>query len=45
MNTKRTLFGICTCLILMAASCTSNSTADDQLYEDAVEKKDIILRD
>jgi len=44
MNTKRTLFGICACLILMAAACTSNSTADDQLYEDGIEKERIILK-
>ncbi|MGB5479565.1 MAG: hypothetical protein WBM91_00690 [Eudoraea sp.] len=44
MNTKRLFFGICTCLILMAAACTPNSTADDQLYEDAVDKKDIIIK-
>jgi len=28
----------------MAAACTPNSTADDQLYEDAVDKKDIIIK-
>ena len=44
MNTKRIFFGICTCLILMAAACTPDSTADDQLYEDAVDKKDIIIK-
>ncbi len=44
MNTKRLFFGICTCLILMAASCTPNSTADDQLYEDGVDKNKIIIK-
>jgi len=44
MNTKRLFFGICTCLILMAAACTPNSTADDQLYENGVDKDKIILK-
>lgn len=40
MNTKKVFFGICTCLILMVAACTPN-TADDQVYENGVNKKDI----
>jgi len=40
MNTKKVLFGICTCLILMAAACTPN-TADDQVYENGVDKSKI----
>ncbi len=40
MNTKKLFFGICTCLILMAAACTPN-TADDQLYENGVDKSKI----
>jgi hypothetical protein len=44
MNTKRLLFGICTCLILMAAACTPNSTSEDQqLYENGVDKSKIII--
>lgn len=39
-NTKKILFGISTCLILMIAACTP-STADDQVYEQAVHKDDI----
>jgi hypothetical protein len=45
MNTKRILFGISTCLVLMAASCTPNTADDDQLYEQGINKKDIILKD
>jgi hypothetical protein len=38
MNTKRILFGLCTCVILVAAaSCTPN-TAEDELYEQALDK-------
>ncbi len=38
MNTKRILFGLCTCLVLVvAASCTPN-TADDQVYEQSLDK-------
>ncbi len=40
MNTKKIFFGICTCLILMIASCTAN-TADDQVYENGLEKSKI----
>jgi hypothetical protein len=28
----------------MAAACTPNSAADDQLYEDGIEKEKIILK-
>lgn len=32
MNTKRILFGLMACLMLVGASCTPN-TADDENYE------------
>ncbi|MEP0133976.1 MAG: hypothetical protein ABJJ25_07105 [Eudoraea sp.] len=44
MNTKRLFFGICTCLILMAAACTPDTSGDDQIYEDGIEKEKIILK-
>ncbi len=44
MNTKRILFGICTVLSLIAASCTPNTADDDQLYEQGVDKRKIILK-
>jgi hypothetical protein len=44
MNTKKILFGICTCLILMIAACTPN-TADDQVYENGVDKTKLINGD
>ncbi len=40
MNTKKILFGICTCLILMIAACTTN-TADDQVYENGLDKSKV----
>jgi hypothetical protein len=43
MNTKKIFFGLATILILMAASCTPN-TADDQAYEQGIDKKDIIIK-
>jgi len=36
MNTKKILAGIFSCLILLAASCTSDTEGD--LYEDGVHK-------
>ncbi|NNL01840.1 MAG: hypothetical protein HKP39_06155 [Eudoraea sp.] len=39
MNTKRILFGLATCLVLVAAaSCTPNTAEDDQLYEQSLDK-------
>jgi hypothetical protein len=43
MNTKKLFFGLATVLILMAAACTPN-TADDQVYEQGVDKTKIILK-
>jgi hypothetical protein len=43
MDTKKLLFGICTCLVLMASACT-DSSADDQIYEDGVDKSKIIIK-
>ncbi|NAS13600.1 hypothetical protein [Poritiphilus flavus] len=43
MNTKKFLAGICTCLILMAASCTTD-TADDQAYEQGVDRSKITIK-
>lgn len=41
-NTKKIFAGICTCLILMAASCTPNDSAEDQqLYDHGVDKTKI----
>lgn len=44
MNTKRTLFGILACLVftLSAVSCTSTTADDDQLFEQGIEKKDVV---
>jgi len=42
MNTKRILFGLATCLVLVAAaSCTPNTAEDDQLYEQGIHKDKI----
>jgi len=42
MNTKKIIAGICTCLILMAAACTPNTTAEDeQLFEQGVDKSKV----
>ncbi len=40
MNTKKILAGVFTCLILMAASCTTD-TADDNAYEEGVNRSKI----
>ncbi len=41
-NTKKIFAGICTCLILMAAACTPNDSAEDQqLYEHGVDKSKV----
>jgi hypothetical protein len=45
MNTKRILFALASVLILVAASCTPNTADDDQLYEQGVDKRNIILKD
>ena len=45
MNTKKLFFGLATVLILMAAACTPNTADDDQVYEQGVDKRDIILKD
>jgi hypothetical protein len=45
MNTKKIFFGLATILILTAAACTPNTADDDQVYEQGVNKKDIILKD
>ncbi|MEE9363766.1 MAG: hypothetical protein V3U92_14290 [Cellulophaga sp.] len=40
MNTKKVLFGLMACLMLVGASCTPNSTSEDQdLYENSIDKK------
>ncbi|MEX0288503.1 MAG: hypothetical protein AB3N14_05285 [Flavobacteriaceae bacterium] len=43
MNTKKIFFGICACLFLMAAACTPS--ADDQVYEEGVDKTKIVNGD
>ena len=43
MNMKKLLFGICAFLILVAAACTSD-TADDQLYENGVDKTKVTTK-
>ena len=42
MNTKKLLAGLFSCLILMAASCTTDS-ADDSVYEQGVDKSKIVV--
>ena len=44
MNMKKLLFGICTLLVLVGSACTSNS-ADDQVYENGVDKTKLINGD
>ncbi len=42
MKTKRIIFGLMACMMLLAVACEPNSTADeDELYEVGVEKSDI----
>ncbi|WP_411030846.1 hypothetical protein [Spongiimicrobium sp. 3-5] len=41
MNAKKILFGILACGVLMAASCESSNTADDELYEQGVDKSKV----
>lgn len=39
MNTKKMIFAIAATFVLLAASCTPNTTAeDDQLYEQGVDR-------
>jgi hypothetical protein len=45
MNTKKILFALAAVLVLVASACTPNTAEDDQLYEQGVEKKNIILKD
>ncbi|MGB5821339.1 MAG: hypothetical protein WBG90_17775 [Saonia sp.] len=41
MNTKKIVFGILACVTLLAVSCDSSTTAeDDALYEQGIKKKD-----
>jgi len=43
MNTKRVLFGMLACAVLMLASCTNDNTvADDELFEQSVKKSKFI---
>ena len=45
MSTKKLFFGICTCLILMAAALTPDNVIEEQqLYENGVDKSKIILK-
>jgi hypothetical protein len=45
MSTKKLFFGICTCLILMAAALTPDNTIEDQLlHKDGVDKTKIIIK-
>ena len=42
MNIRQLLFGICTCLVLIAAtSCTPNTAEDDQVYEQGLDKSKV----
>ncbi len=44
MNTKKIFYGLFTCLILMAAACTTTDTAEeDKLYEVGIDKDKIKL--
>ncbi|MGB5359457.1 MAG: hypothetical protein WBN27_05885 [Eudoraea sp.] len=44
MSTKKLFFGICTCLILMAAALTPDNVIEDQFDKDSMEKKKIIIK-
>ncbi len=42
MNTKRVLFGMLACAVLMLASCTNDSASeDDGLYEQSVRRDSV----
>jgi hypothetical protein len=42
MKTKRIIFGLMACMMLLAVACEPNSTADeDELYEVGVDKTKI----
>ncbi|MCW5516699.1 hypothetical protein [Muriicola sp. Z0-33] len=41
---KKLLFGICAFLVLVGSACTAN-TADDQLYENGVDKTELVNGD
>ena len=43
MNTKKIIFGLLASVTLLAASCTPNTTADDdQLYEQGIHKDKLV---
>ncbi len=45
MKANRIVFGIMTCLLLVAVSCEPNSTAQqDDLYEVGIDKSSIVLK-
>lgn len=44
MRMKKLLFGLMACGLLLAVSCEPNNTSDeDTLYKDGVEKSDISI--
>ncbi|MGB5821337.1 MAG: hypothetical protein WBG90_17765 [Saonia sp.] len=45
MKTKKILFGLLTCVTLLAVSCDSSSaTEDDQLYEQGIDRKKLVRK-
>ncbi|QLG47068.1 hypothetical protein [Costertonia aggregata] len=38
MTTKKIVFAVLASVSLLAASCTSNTSADDELYEQGIDK-------
>jgi len=41
MNTKRVLFGMLACAVLMLASCTNESASEDELFEQSIERNKV----
>ena len=43
MNTRKILFGTFAILILAISACTSSTAEEDALYENGVDKNDVII--
>ncbi|MCE2612075.1 hypothetical protein LVD13_03760 [Flavobacteriaceae bacterium D16] len=44
MNTKKIIYGIFTCSVLLVAACTSSTAEDDELYERGIDKSEVIVK-
>lgn len=42
MNTKKVLFGFMAVLLLVAVSCSPNTSSDDEVYEQGIKKGKLI---